>query len=103
MDDCKPRYLLAGRLIQLDGRRPRPVDCGPTSETDLLKDAANVVKKFAEMCVALVCTCVCVCVPGVLDVDSNPSQGTNPLPFPFPLFLHCACAACIHGSGFKSA
>ncbi|KAG1668524.1 hypothetical protein FOA52_012118 [Chlamydomonas sp. UWO 241] len=38
-----------GRLVQLDGRRPRPVDCGPTSDASLLKDTAAVVVKFAEI------------------------------------------------------
>lgn len=45
--------LMAGRLIQLDGRRPRPVDCGPTSDATLLKDSAAVVKAFAEMWVCV--------------------------------------------------
>ncbi|GAX81734.1 hypothetical protein CEUSTIGMA_g9162.t1 [Chlamydomonas eustigma] len=38
-----------GRLLQLDGRRPRPIDCGATTESTLLQDTAGVVKKFAEL------------------------------------------------------
>lgn len=37
-----------GRLLQLDGRRPRPVDHGPTSSLSLLKDTAVVVQQFVE-------------------------------------------------------
>ncbi|KAH7831802.1 putative peptidase C12, ubiquitin carboxyl-terminal hydrolase 1 [Monocercomonoides exilis] len=37
-----------GRLIELDGIKPRPVDHGPCSPENLLKGTANVVKKMIE-------------------------------------------------------
>ena len=44
-----PPSSIAGRLLQLDGRRPAPIDCGATSEAGLLKDTAAVVQRFAEI------------------------------------------------------
>eukprot|EP00128_Syssomonas_multiformis_P000702 Colp12_sorted_trinity150504_noHs@17181 len=37
-----------GRLYELDGRKPRPVDHGPSSADSLLADAAKVVQTFME-------------------------------------------------------
>ncbi|XP_037070983.1 ubiquitin carboxyl-terminal hydrolase isozyme L3-like [Pollicipes pollicipes] len=37
-----------GHLYELDGRRPAPVNHGPTSQGSLLPDAAKVVKSFME-------------------------------------------------------
>lgn len=34
-----------GRLLDLDGRKPRPLDCGATSDQTFLNDAAKVVRE----------------------------------------------------------
>ena len=41
--------VVNGRMVMLDGRRPRPIDCGPSSHDTLLKDAAREVQRFVEM------------------------------------------------------
>ncbi|EIE23291.1 peptidase C12, ubiquitin carboxyl-terminal hydrolase 1 [Coccomyxa subellipsoidea C-169] len=38
----------SGRLLELDGRKSFPIDHGPTSSDDLLKDAAMVAKEFMD-------------------------------------------------------
>jgi len=35
----------AGRLWDLDGRKPHPVDCGTTSDESFLRDAATVIRE----------------------------------------------------------
>jgi len=37
-----------GILYDLDGRKPAPVDCGPTSKETFLKDAAKQCKSYME-------------------------------------------------------
>ena len=38
-----------GYLYELDGRRPFPINHGPSNEESFLKDAAKVCKKFMEL------------------------------------------------------
>jgi len=50
--DVTPHFVALvnhkGRLLELDGRKNFPVDHGPTSQEDLLKDAAAVARKFMD-------------------------------------------------------
>eukprot|EP01064_Diplonema_japonicum_P025451 TRINITY_DN36881_c0_g1_i1.p1 TRINITY_DN36881_c0_g1~~TRINITY_DN36881_c0_g1_i1.p1 ORF type:complete len:231 (+),score=85.38 TRINITY_DN36881_c0_g1_i1:52-744(+) len=38
-----------GHLYELDGRKPCPVNCGPSSEATLLKDTAAYVKQYMSL------------------------------------------------------
>eukprot|EP00475_Leptophrys_vorax_P042751 TRINITY_DN80592_c0_g1_i1.p1 TRINITY_DN80592_c0_g1~~TRINITY_DN80592_c0_g1_i1.p1 ORF type:complete len:250 (-),score=24.31 TRINITY_DN80592_c0_g1_i1:372-1121(-) len=49
LDECVDLHFVAfvavgGRLYELDGRRPKPVDHGPSSSDTFLKDASKVIQ-----------------------------------------------------------